>query len=59
MAALPVFRINTNANIQRAAISEDHDCVVIDDFLQDPHEIVEFAHLPEVERVESHDPSHG
>ncbi len=37
------IRINTDATIRREAISEDHDCVIIDDFLQDPHEIVEFA----------------
>ncbi len=43
MAALPVIRINTDAEIRREAISEDQYCVVIDDFLQDPHELVEFA----------------
>ncbi len=43
MAALPVIRINTDASIRREAISEDQYCVVIDDFLQDPHELVEFA----------------
>ncbi len=37
------IRINTDAIIRREAISEDHNCVVIDDFLRDPHEIVEFA----------------
>ena len=43
MAALQGIRINTDAKIQREAISENQDCVIIDDFLQDPHEIVEFA----------------
>ena len=43
MAALPVIRINTNASIRREAISEDRYCVVIDDFLQDPDALVEFA----------------
>ena len=43
MAALPIIRINTDAEIRREAISEDQYCVVIDDFLQDPHELVEFA----------------
>ena len=43
MAALQGIRINTNAEIRREAISEDHNCVVIDDFLQDPHELVELA----------------
>jgi hypothetical protein len=37
------FRINSNATVRREAISEDHDCVIIDDFLQNPHELVEFA----------------
>lgn len=43
MAALPVIRINTDASIRREAISEDQYCVVIDDFLRNPHELVEFA----------------
>ena len=43
MAALPVIRINTNASIRREAISEDKYCVVVDDFLQDPQALVEFA----------------
>ena len=37
------FRINTDATIRRESISEDQDCVIVDDFLQDPHELVEFA----------------
>ena len=37
------IRINTDATIRRETISEDHNCVIVDDFLQDPHEIVEFA----------------
>ena len=37
------IRINTDASIRREAISENHDCVIVDDFLQDPHNIVEFA----------------
>ena len=43
MAALPVIRINTDATIRRESIPEDDDCVIIDDFLQDPHGVVEFA----------------
>ncbi len=43
MAELPVIRINTDASIRREAISEDSYCVVVDDFLQDPHALVEFA----------------
>ena len=55
MAALPLIRINTDATIRREAISEDHDCVIIDDFLQDPHELVEFAaaHAGEFSRPDS------
>lgn len=40
---LPTIRINTGAGIRREAISEDQHCVVIDDFLQDPHGLIEFA----------------
>ena len=43
MAALPIIRINTDAEIRREAISEDQHCVIVDDFLRDPHELVEFA----------------
>lgn len=43
MAALQAIRINADATSRRKTISEDHDCVIIDDFLQDPHELVEFA----------------
>ena len=58
MAALPEIRINTDASIRREAISEDHDCVIVDDFLQDPHEIVEFAahHAGEFSIPESYYP---
>jgi hypothetical protein len=40
---MKAIRINTDAEIRREKISEDHDCVIIDDFLRDPHELVEFA----------------
>ncbi len=43
MAALPAIQINPVADVRRKAISEDQYCVIVDDFLQDPHEIVEFA----------------
>lgn len=43
MATFPEIRINSNAEIRREAISEDLHCVIVDDFLVDPHEIVEFA----------------
>ena len=38
-----MIRINTGASIQRKAISKDHYCVIVDDFLQNPHELIEFA----------------
>jgi hypothetical protein len=37
------IRINNGASIRREAISEDHHCVIVDDFLQKPRELVEFA----------------
>ncbi len=43
MATLQRIRINTDASMRRHAIYEDYDCVIADDFLQDPLEIVEFA----------------
>jgi hypothetical protein len=53
-----VIRINSDAKIQRERISEDHDCVIIDDFLRDPHELVEFAarHAAEFAPAESNYP---
>lgn len=39
----PRIRVNTDASIRREAISEHHHCVVVDDFLSNPHELVEFA----------------
>jgi hypothetical protein len=43
MAAMQEIRINTNAKIRRQAIAGDQYCVIVDDFLHNPHEIVEFA----------------
>ncbi len=40
---MKVIRINTDATIRRETISEDTFCVVIDNFLQDPRALVEFA----------------
>ena len=37
------IRINANAEIRRETISPDHDCVVVDDFIRDPNELVEYA----------------
>ena len=43
MAAQPRIRINTDASVRRETISEEQYCVVVDNFLQDPHGLVEFA----------------
>ena len=43
MVTLPGIRINPNAKIQRSVISDDQDCVIVDDFLRDPYEIIEYA----------------
>ena len=55
MMALQGIRINMDASIRREAISEDQHCVIVDDFLQDPHELVEFAadHAGEFSRRKS------
>ncbi len=37
------IRINKNAKIRQQAIAGDQYCVIVDDFLQNPHEIVEYA----------------
>ena len=37
------IRINASAEIRRETISENQYCVIVDDFLQDPHRLVEFA----------------
>ncbi len=52
------IRINTDATIRRETISEDRDCIIIDDFLQDPHELVEYAahHADEFSIAESEYP---
>jgi len=39
----PRIQINNGVSIRREAISEDHHCVIVDDFLQNPRELVEFA----------------
>jgi hypothetical protein len=43
MAAIPVIRINPQASLRREQISEKEFCIVVDDFLQDPNLLVEFA----------------
>lgn len=39
----PTIRVNTGASIRREAISGDRHCVIVDDFLQNPYELIEFA----------------
>ena len=43
MGTQPRIRINTDARIQRESISEDQHCVIVDNFLRDPHVLVEIA----------------
>ena len=37
------IRVNSGAEIRREAVSEDQYCVIVDDFLQHPEELVAFA----------------
>ena len=37
------IRLNPHAEIRRETISGDQYCVIVDDFLRDPHELIEFA----------------
>lgn len=37
------IRVNPDAIIRREAISADHHCVIVDNFLRNPHELIEFA----------------
>lgn len=37
------IRINPQLDLQQESISEGHDCVVVDNFLQNPHEVVDYA----------------
>ena len=40
---MKTIRINTDAEIRREKISEDQECVIVDDFLHNPNEIIDFA----------------
>ncbi|MCH7823027.1 MAG: hypothetical protein IIA07_13530 [Proteobacteria bacterium] len=48
------IRVNLHAEIRRETISGDQYCVIVDDFLRDPHELVETAahHADEFEMPE-------
>lgn len=54
----PKIKVDSNADIRREAISENHHCVVVDDFLCDPHELIDFAadHAREFSRAKSYYP---
>jgi hypothetical protein len=43
MVEIPLARLNPNARLQRQAISENAFCIIVDDFLKNPNELVEFA----------------
>lgn len=43
MAKLPSIRINPEAEIRREKLSEVHHCLIVDDFLLSPQEIVNFS----------------
>jgi hypothetical protein len=43
MAAIPVIRINPQADLRREQISENEFCVIVDDFLTEPDMLVAYA----------------
>jgi hypothetical protein len=43
MDGLPTIRLNPDAEIRRQTIAEEVFCVIVDDFLEDPHALVDFA----------------
>ena len=43
MASLPTVEINPNLLIRIEQIADGHVCVIVDDFLKQPHDVVEFA----------------
>ena len=43
MVALHPIRLNPNPDIQRERISETEFCVVVDNFLEDPHALIDYA----------------
>jgi len=56
----PRITINKSASIRREAISGNQHCVIVDDFLQNPHELVDFAarHAAEFSTAKSFYPGH-
>lgn len=43
MRGLPIIRLNPSAEIRRQTIAEDTFCVIVDDFLEDPAALIDFA----------------
>jgi hypothetical protein len=43
VAAIPLIRINPEASLRREQIAANEFCIVVDDFLQNPDMLVEFA----------------
>ena len=43
MSALPVIRLNQRSSLRREQIAENDFCVIVDDFLENPDMLVEFA----------------
>lgn len=55
MVVPPSIAINSSAEIRHEAISTNQHCVVVDDFLLNPHEVVDFAadHAGEFSKAKS------
>lgn len=43
MAAPPIIRLNNNLQLQRHEIADGAFCIVVDDFLANPEELIDFA----------------
>lgn len=43
MSGLPIIRLNSSAQIRRQAIAENAFCIIVDDFLEDPEALIDFA----------------
>lgn len=43
MTSLPLIEINPDPTVRIEQIADGHVCVIVDDFLKQPHDVVEFA----------------
>ena len=43
MTSLPLIKINPDPTVRIEQIADGHVCVIVDDFLKQPHDVVEFA----------------